>query len=828
MPETYTEPGAAPGPKPPAAQPPAEEKKVELPENFADWTEEHFKQARKDADKRLVDAVRWLAQEAPDKDKAVEILVSLLKKLPPEEAPKPKPQPRPAYPGAESYPGSSPEMYAETYPGAESGYPGYPGAPGGPGQAAQPRANEELIRAVCDALGVIATSRSDEVFQEVLAVKFETDNDRLAQQASLESLVAHLNPAREDLLFAVLTTPEKFRPVDPQAVRRTRPATGPGGYPGSSPEYGISAPESYGPEYPGEPGYPGYPGRPAVQAGQKPMSAQELQEAAFALLRPVASEQFRVRLARYVADPKTPQEDFDLFLPYLLEDDARNLAAQLELFAALAEDPTVRKTVETLAVELSSRAMAEVLGIPRDVVDEMQLVARARMGRQARGPYGPGYGPEYGMESSMPPMGPGAPEEMVPRGPSRPTREGPSRPSRFGPQEPATPQAAGAARPERPAQPTVQRIGDLSEAPSELILTLAGKLWSEQAAAFLQKELGGIRSLKDNPGLILLASTMPVNQVRASLYRLLRSRWEEGPDALEQAGLLESVVFDPAYLVTLKELPRKMPKLTAGPTGTAAPRPGLGRLRYGRRPGVPGQPGPAGQPSGPPGRPGMPPQPGMEGPSGPEEMMGPGMGPGGQPARPTRVIPGAESADPKDRAAMAWMLHCQDALRATADRLYEASRSLGGGGFSLSPSAEEQKPEGAPAIELPPNAKVLGHYEIDVAQSISEKIPGLQGEPFKIRFWRLEDTTAPKTIVGFFRRKLGEMELYEQPGLMWLEMNQTVADQGIRRSIDILIDTGVAPESGGFTLGAERGGTTPAQIDILIIEVKDYLPGRAG
>jgi len=829
MPETYAEPGAPSGPRP-APAPAKEEPKVELPENFADWSEEHFKQARKEADDRLLEAVRWLGTEAPDKDRAVEILASLLRKLPPEEAPKPKAPARPAYPGAEGYPGSYPG--AEGYPGGYSEtytetYPGYPGPPGAGGPRAQAKANVPLIQAVCDALGTIATPKADEVLREVIEVKFETDHDRAAQQASLEALVGHLNPEREDLLFAILTTPEKFRPLDPKAAPRARPRYrpgAPGGYPGESSEYEVSPPEEYGGGYPGAPGYPGgpgYPGAPGMPATEKPMSALELQEAAFALLRPVASEQFRIRLARHIINPKTPQEDVDLFLPYLLEDDARNLSAQLELYAALAQDPAVRKVVERLALELSSRAMGEVLGIPKEIVDEIHFMAKARPGQPRRGPYESEYGPEYGMESTMP--GP----EMAPRPqmPSRPTRQESGRPSRFAQEEAGPAAAPGESRPARASQPAIQRIGDLASLDSSLLLMLAGKLWSDQVAAFLEKELGGIRSLKDKPEIVLLASTMPVGRVRTSLSRILRARWEEGPDPLEQAGILESVVFDPAYLLAVKELPRKMPKVSASPGvgGPAGVRPSLGRLRPGRGPGMPGQ----ARPGMPPG--GYPPERGMAGPEMPEPGMSEemGYGPRGYPGtRPGRVIPGAESADPKDRAAMAWMLHSLDILRATADRLYEAARILGGGGFSLSPSEEQQK-EGEAVIELPPNSKVLGQYEIDLAQVMAEKIPNFQPDPMRIRFWRLEDTTAPKTILGFFRRKLGEAEVYEQPGLTWMELRQPIPGEGLIRSIDILIDTGSGGEGGGL-LGAGRGGTTPAQIDILIIETKPLAAGGAG
>ncbi len=823
-PEMYAEPGAPAEPARARPAQPAEEKpKVELPEDFAQWQEEHFKQARKEGGERLLKAVEWLGREAPDKDKAVEILVALLRKLPPEETPKPKPQPSP-YPGAEGYPGASPEMYAEAYPGGPH-YSGYPGAPGAPGRGAPAKVDLALIRAICDALGVLGTTRADETFREVLKAKMETDDDRFAQQAALDSLVRHLNPAREDLIFAVLTSPEEFRPIDPQAVRRPQPGYrgGPGGYPGEVSEYGPTYPGGYE-TYPG--GYEtpsaGYPGGPGAAASQKPMSAQELQEAAFAAIRPVASEEFRVRLARHVIDPKTPQEDFDLFLPYLLEDDARNLRAQVELLAHLAQDPNVRSVVERVALEVSSRAMAEVLGIPRDVVDEMSLMTRVRSDARRYGPRMPGeseYGPEYAMEPSMP-VGPPAP--TPPPGGGRPTRTGPARPSRFAtPDQPVSSPVGVQPGPGR-TEPAILRLSDLASFDSRVVLSLAGKIWSREVSALVEKELGAIRSFKDNPNAVLFASTFPVASVRRTLARVLRANWEEGPDVLEQSGILDSVVFGPGYLLAVKELPRKIPDPKAQLAGPGGMRPSLGRLGQARRPGGYGQPG-RGIPGG-----RMPEgsvyPPGGVGPTGPEEMMpgGPGMSQPGS-ARPGRVIPGAESASPKDRAAMAWGLHLMDALKVMADRLYEASKTVGSGGFSLTATdeqaPEQQEKEGA--FRLPPNAIVRGYYEVDIGKVLGEKVPGVPADNMRIKFWRLEDKTAPRTIVGFFRRTWGEGEEREFSGIHWIEMNLAGGEDGARRVVDILIDTGASAEPGGFTLGAtsSREASTPSQIDIIVMEL---------
>jgi len=867
---TPTPPMGPPSPPPPPApkpeQPADQAQTKELPEDIGQWGPEEFKEARKQTHEKLAEAVEALAERTagtPEADQTAELLIALVRKLPEEERPKPtkplrpqtSPYGPPGYPGA---PGGE-SAYAEStgmppeggYPGS-SPYSGYPGGyPGAPGQQQAATAlgvlNPDQIRAIVGALGITKSAKADEGFQQILQGKLETDNDRVAQEASLEAMVSHLTPAREDLIFAVLTSPDKFRPFDKQAgPRRQRP-----GYPGAPGEYS----DYYGPgmesamdasTYPGA--YPGYPGGPgAGQASQKPMSAQELQEKAFELIAPVASPEFRLRLATYVASPKTPQEDFDLFAPYLLEYEPRNILAQVALYFSSGSDPELMKSVEDFLIGYSSQAMAAALGIPHDVIESTSLMLSRRSRTLASRPGQPraGYPEGYGYmeapgDSSTMPTGVSPEDYAAARGGGRPDRR-PSmppggrpstgRPSRFGsPEISMTPGGPTPGRSSR-GQPTpLEQFQSVLRLDPELPLRLAPRLWSPQVTTFIEQQLAQGRSLNDRAAIVLYASTIPLDTTRKSVYRFLQQTWQDGPGALEEAGLLDDVVTDPAFAVVLKTLPRSLPK--AGPAAPTGPvRPSLSRLRQRQR--MPGQPG---QPGSYPGAPGQ-----MRRPGFPEEVasvppgaMEPGMlpgggvmpgGPGGDRTR-SRVIPGLENAEPRVRASAEWLYVHHDLLYLISDRLYEAARGgTFGGGFSLSPT----EPQGAEQtiIEMPPNAQVLAKYELDWSRVAQEKLAGLPADTLRVRYWRLEDPSTVRTLTGFFRRKLPSVEVRELEGVTWLEVFEDVPDSGVKRSIDILIETGESGQGGEFSLGAgpSRAGTTsgvPLRVDILCIEVKNF------
>jgi hypothetical protein len=88
----------------------------------------------------------------------------------------------------------------------------------------------------------------------------------------------------------------------------------------------------------------------------------------------------------------------------------------------------------------------------------------------------------------------------------------------------------------------------------------AEQLWSRPFAAAVEQRLAGIDSwtaASRDLEPLLLAATIPDGSLRASLFRILKRHWEDGPSALEAAGTAAAVVSEPGFVLLVKQLPRK-------------------------------------------------------------------------------------------------------------------------------------------------------------------------------------------------------------------------------------------------------------------------------
>ncbi len=818
---------AAAGGPPQAAQP-KEEKEAEeeapLPEDVAEWERDHYYQAKKEGDPRLIEAVAYLGEHfagTENAESAAQLLTDLLKKS---EEPEPKPKtrrgpgsgygygygaemgPPPTMSGDTMYSKDEEsteaeeedhsEMYPEGYE-EDGGYgPGYPGGyPGGPGYGMpgygrqQPRGvSTNLIRAIVYALGANDTRTAWQTITQVIEGTFETDNNRVATIAALEALVAYLSTDNQGLLLRCLTAPQELRELAGAGqIRR------PGGMPYSG-DYGAMGP-GYG------------PGR--GQGRGERLTAEELQQTAFSLVKPAATEDLRTKLASHLANPNTPQEDVDLFGDFLRELHPDNLAGQLILYQGQAVSEESKAAIEENFLTYSSDALAGILGIPVDKTKREQ--SRRRRGRRGYGPagYGPGYMEsedhsedyEESMEEdhSEEPSGYSMPSTMDYgyEDQGRPGRYGPmrspsptGRPSRYDtrPGEPSgRPSRYGGGQPEVTVKaPEIKKVEPDLQNP-DLPYRLARKMWEPQMVQFVESRLHQVESLQGSAEHILLASTMPVDSVRSTLHAVLQEHWEEGPRALESAGLLDIVVSDPGLLAVIKMLPRKEAKEEARPPGRRPTRGSYGRGRPTRRP--------TGRPAGP-GR--MGPGYSEEYEGGPEEMMGPG---------PPRAGAGRPAEDP----AQAWMFTSEDLLRVLCERLLAAARIRGGASG-----------EGLP-LELHPDATVVAGYHVDWPAADQEKLSGVPLGAMKLHYVRLEQQARPRVVTGYYGRKLPYPETRKVEDGTWMESFRNVPDSDWKRSIDLLITArGVSGEE------VDENEELPMTVDVLCIDIKDPSPQAEG
>lgn len=767
----------------PKEQAKAEEQTGPLPEEISEWVTEHYNQARKSRDPRLIEAVAHLGQQSAGTDTAdtaAELLTNLLKKS---EEPEPKPAPKQPPMGMPGMEAGMPGM-EESMPGMEGDMAAMEAAmaadmaadvastegegmssrmPGLRGVQRPTGANAELIYAIVDALGVNGSKTAKGTLKQVVEDKFETDDNRIATLATLDTLVAHLCSEYEALLLRCLTTPGELRPL------------GKGGQMGRM--GGMSGGSGMG--------------RP----GGASLTAEELQQQAFELIAPKASEEFRAKIAQHLANPKTPQEDLDLFGPYLRESDPDNLQAQMVLYLVPDIAPETKETIEDNFLAYSSDALAGVLGIPEA---ERAEAARRRELRKKRRP---GYPGMPGMDPHHPPveesgvddaamaadMAAGMAAEPGMAGP-RPgaagaqgrTRTG--RPSRYDTQSTSgrpsryddRPGAAGQTQPE----PDTFDATD-----PDLPFRLAQRMWGPEMIKLVDSRLAKVTSLEGQAQLVMLASTMPVDSTRSSLHRLLQQRWQEGPDSLESAGLYDDVVSDPAFLALVKMLPRKAVEETKKAVPT------LSRLRSRRGSG--GQDDPRGALD--------------RGAEAPGEMApgnaGAMMGP-----------PGAGRGQGKPQEPdLAWMAASEELVRVVCERLFAAAQATGG-------QAGEKMP-----FEIRDDALVTAELHLDWPGSQPQKLAGLSLGQMKLHYVRAECQTKVGTLESFYKRQLGAPEIRPIQDGSWIDSVQTVPDTNLKRSIDLLL-TATVPAGEDFDKKAEL----PVTLDILCIDIKDPAPGGQG
>jgi hypothetical protein len=854
---------------------PAEDEEP-LPEDTAEWVTDHYYQARKEHDPRLVEAVAHLGEQFADTDKADEAAVLLTNLLKKSEEPEPKAGTKRPGGAPMGYPGmgsgmdpsagmgySAPEGGAEYdaeyedeymeemasedmmeegmgampsgYPGMEPGMgpPGYPGAPGR-GQASG--ATVELIRAIVNALGVNGSGTAKTTLTQVVVGTFETDNNRVATLATLETLVAFLCPDYENLLLRCLTSPEELRPLG-KAGQTGRPGGMPYG-PSSTMPYGD--PRSMGYSDPGSMGYSDpisspygeepsggmygtYGPSAGGRGGSAPLTAEELQQYAFSLIAPVASEDFRAKIAKHLADPQSPQEDLDLFLPYLRESHPDNVQAQVVLYFAPSMGTETKEVIEDNFLAFSSDAMAGILGVPADFRAEAALRRQSRQERAGRypgmGPEGyPGMGPDMGVDPSeyeyememegsqeMMMSEPGAMGPMMrPGAGPRPGRSRTGRPSRYDRNVAGQP---GSGRPSRYGGPQAPGQAETAFGPEafepadpDLPYRLARQMWSPEMTKLVEDRLARVSSLEKDAPFVLLASTIPVDSTRSTLAQVLQRHWQDGPGALEAAGLFDDVISDPGFLMLVKALPREAPKEAKPARRT------LSDMRYRR-----GGRTPAGRGRMAEGQEGMYPgemdSSGMRSGMGPEEggyAPGMGMGPG-QGRR-------AEPQEPD----VAWMAASEELVRVFCERLAAAAQATGALG---------EEGGGLP-FALRDDALVTAELQLDwppAQDTEKEKLSGVPVGQMKLHFVRAEHQSRVSTLESYFKRQLNSDDGLPVHNGAWIDVVRPVPDSEWKRSIDVLL-TATVPAGEPFDEKMEL----PVTVDVLCIDMKVPAAGGEG
>ena len=193
-----------------------------------------------------------------------------------------------------------------------------------------------LIESIVKALGANGTAAARQVLEQLVTGELKTEDDSAAAEAGLEALVEHPSDQSEAILFHLVTASEQVR-------LPTR-------------------------------------GR---------LGADKLQRRALELLASSASVSLRIRVARFLVDPETPDERRASLSGLLYQAAPANLEAQIVLYQDAYMEPEARTAIEGHFVRYSSQALGTVLGWP---TDRRVTVAESQFGsRVARWLWGPQF-----------------------------------------------------------------------------------------------------------------------------------------------------------------------------------------------------------------------------------------------------------------------------------------------------------------------------------------------------------------------------------------------------------------------------------------------------
>jgi len=465
--------------------------------------------------------------------------------------------------------------------------------------------------------------------------------------------------------------------------------------------------------------------RPADRQG--PWPEKELQAKAFELTKQSASSGLRAELAKALVerhvrlDPKDPMHEF------LLASNPLNCGAQLTIYEKADPTAEVKTRLEEQFLDYSSLAMARYLGIPDKLEQPTTGIG----------------GPK--MEAHQPDRllgGFDLPGDLL-HGPNR---------------------KPGAPPPAAPSPGPRGKVGAPADKPTtdeDLAPRLAAGLWSRGFLALLEPKLTtkSLESLEKKPKLVLLAGTIPQDSTRALLNTLLRKRWDEGPKALETAGLTEKVITDPGLLTVVKMLPRRDTKSTARGT----PR--------GRRPAAAGG---------------------------------------------SKII---EAAQKKQQTEQEWMDLSSKLVRAWCMRFHAATqaRRKGEADSETGSTAPLKLPEG---FDLSPNARVIASYHLAWPDEAPPEIAKLNPGLLEVHYVRVEEVNKPWKATAYYSRQadLRSSDARTIDKTTWLDNVRVGSQKDRRRSLDVLI---TPPQTYVPADRHKDEDETDLVIEILSVEIKD-------
>jgi hypothetical protein len=577
-----------------------------------------------------------------------------------------------------------------------------PGQPSSPYPGGNGSPQPEVIKAIIFALGENGTPTARQTIVKILQGQVTTDDDRTAVDAALQVLVAGQSaPEFQTALLQILTQPETFRPQG-AAV-----APGPG--------------------------------------AANPYQPAELQTRTWEMLKaqPAAdfekTAEFRKKLAEQLVAANLLQNQ--QFSEFLMQPDIFNFDAQMALYQNKDVPNEIHDQLEQHFINYASTALGQMLGIA------------AEDSEPGATPGAPSYTPPP-TPSYTPPPRPSTPQAgrmgaMSFGGPAMNRRPGPgSAPAPYVPS---------------PIGPTISAPVKLSG--MEQAVHIAKQCWAGPLADSLLHQVDELHGLSKEPNVILLATTIPTDPFRAALYKLLKKRPLDGPQALDASGSTDQLVADPGMLVLVKLLPVQ--------------RKDWQNVRNGRAGGVGGYsppPNPYGNPSG-----------------------------------------AVDPRQKREQAEQEWFNFSLKLLNAWRNR-FETAAQLQKRLSRKKDFAGEPPPEKSADIEWPKNSKLQSACQLTwpnhAPKGLTPTVPG----HLKIQFFHLETEGQIKKITTLLSRGLRNSKMHYLDSGVWLDILKSDPERNAKRSIDIVI---THADKSPYDPSIRKEEDSDLQIDVLTIEIPD-------
>lgn len=609
-------------------------------------------------------------------------------------------------------------------------------AQGAPLEQAQAAPNPQMILAAVGALALNNTNEARGALRQIVSGQLRTDDDQTATPSAMRVLLRQPTPEGDALMLQALVEPQKLRKESGE------PAEGVGGM--GRPSHGIM----------------GYGGNTGV-----PLSAEDLQAKAKELVNVLASESFRVKLAEHLLGGKATVKQREDLVPMLSTPHPDNVAAQLLIYQAPVPAKKLKNDFEKYFAEISSVALGHVLRAVADKESEPEETETpgipAGESKESDGGWGGIKAGGDGLDEGGIPLGPSG--GSIGLGPGDPLSEG-------------------------------QRKVNLDN--PKVIYPLAKKLWNAKTAqAVIVRGDTSPASEAANHS-FLLARTMPVDSVRAALFRLLSARFKEGPgqifgNAGSEGGLPSSGIglmgspyagdplgasdgqtpkafLDPGMLIVVKSLPLPVEK----PPRSTTPKRGSS---------------PQAQPSG-------------------AEALG---------------VSGGNGVEPKTPEEQ-WLEASKNLVLALCQQCRAAAKT---------PTEEDSKIMSKSPIRIPRGAKPIVCYYLKWPDDASEKLGDFKLDPIEIYYTRIEEEAQYSRVEKYYRGKLGRPQQHViGDKVAWIETLKEGSTPGTRLSRDVLITRSQSFAPLGDDLGTPRGRQRePAEqlvIETFTVETKN--PAGAG